>query len=349
MRPAPEEEIPQRFQRAEEVFQKKALAGAASGMGRDLQAGFDRGASGDPGGRSRRTLRRGVGRLPHPMPRPPRGDDGPAHALHGRGHAPDRGLSCPRRGLDRAPAGRAARSHAWFGIRVCGRVRRARAADHRDRAGLLPLWSSSSRRTTRPRCSTALRSLPGEAGSAVSGYLDFVGYRPLDGFDISEPSAPSSCPMRCCGPSGWPYRERRDGLGHRGPDRRRPPAGPRAAPERVRRAARGGPADLPAPRRARHLQRHLGIGSDATCGPVPAAAAWPTGVGSTTPSISSTPALEEMCSLLSDVGRPVRRRARRRGLDYRATHSAKDAPARHRRTPHPSARPFWAAARRWPG
>ena len=35
----------------------------------------------------------------------------------------------------------------------------------------------------------ALRSLGGEAGSAVSGYLDFVGYRPLDGFDISEPSA----------------------------------------------------------------------------------------------------------------------------------------------------------------
>jgi phosphohistidine swiveling domain-containing protein len=35
----------------------------------------------------------------------------------------------------------------------------------------------------------ALRALGGEAGSAVSGYLDFVGYRPLDGFDISEPSA----------------------------------------------------------------------------------------------------------------------------------------------------------------
>jgi len=35
----------------------------------------------------------------------------------------------------------------------------------------------------------ALRSLGGDAGSAVAGYLDFVGYRPLDGFDISEPSA----------------------------------------------------------------------------------------------------------------------------------------------------------------
>jgi pyruvate,water dikinase len=35
----------------------------------------------------------------------------------------------------------------------------------------------------------ALRALDGDAGAAVSGYLDLVGNRPLDGFDISEPSA----------------------------------------------------------------------------------------------------------------------------------------------------------------
>src|SRR5437764_7412558 len=35
----------------------------------------------------------------------------------------------------------------------------------------------------------ALRSLDGVAGAAVSGYLDLVGYRLLDGFDISEPYA----------------------------------------------------------------------------------------------------------------------------------------------------------------
>ncbi|MCJ7436894.1 MAG: PEP-utilizing enzyme [Acidimicrobiia bacterium] len=34
-----------------------------------------------------------------------------------------------------------------------------------------------------------LRALPGDAGPAVAGYLDLVGCRPLDGFDISEPSA----------------------------------------------------------------------------------------------------------------------------------------------------------------
>ena len=35
----------------------------------------------------------------------------------------------------------------------------------------------------------ALRALDGETGEAVSGYLDLVGYRLLDGFDISEPYA----------------------------------------------------------------------------------------------------------------------------------------------------------------
>jgi phosphohistidine swiveling domain-containing protein len=35
----------------------------------------------------------------------------------------------------------------------------------------------------------ALRSLEGEAGAAMSAYLDLIGYRLLDGFDISEPCA----------------------------------------------------------------------------------------------------------------------------------------------------------------
>src|SRR6185295_18503140 len=35
----------------------------------------------------------------------------------------------------------------------------------------------------------ALRALPGDTGAAVNGYLDLVGYRPLDGFDISEAGA----------------------------------------------------------------------------------------------------------------------------------------------------------------
>src|SRR5438034_822182 len=35
----------------------------------------------------------------------------------------------------------------------------------------------------------SLRSLGGEAGAAISGYLDLVGNRLIDGFDIAEPSA----------------------------------------------------------------------------------------------------------------------------------------------------------------
>src|SRR6202011_974789 len=35
----------------------------------------------------------------------------------------------------------------------------------------------------------SLRSLAGEAGAAFSGYLDLVGNRLVDGFDIAEPSA----------------------------------------------------------------------------------------------------------------------------------------------------------------
>jgi phosphohistidine swiveling domain-containing protein len=39
------------------------------------------------------------------------------------------------------------------------------------------------------RVLTALRQLPGDTGPAVSAYLDLVGYRLLDGFDISNPYA----------------------------------------------------------------------------------------------------------------------------------------------------------------
>jgi rifampicin phosphotransferase len=39
------------------------------------------------------------------------------------------------------------------------------------------------------RVLAALRAVPGEAGEAVSGYLDLIGNRLLDGFDIAEPTA----------------------------------------------------------------------------------------------------------------------------------------------------------------
>ena len=94
----------------------------------------------------------------------------------------------------------------------------------------------------------ALRALDGETGEAVSGYLDLVGYRLLDGFDISEPYAlamPDAL-VRAIRISRGRTGSR--GRGRRGGGRRRPQQGARAASGRVRRAARRGPPDLPVAR-----------------------------------------------------------------------------------------------------
>ena len=84
----------------------------------------------------------------------------------------------------------------------------------------------------------ALRALPGEAGSAISGYLDLVGCRPLDGFDICEPSAlelPDALLRSIRVAASGRDLEHLDG---RRPHRGHPRSGPRGAPRRVRRAAR---------------------------------------------------------------------------------------------------------------
>ena len=62
------------------------------------------------------------------------------------------------------------------------RLRRAFAQDAAARAALA---SDGDPAQTLAR----LRSLGGEAGAAVSAYLDLVGHRLVDGFDIAEPSA----------------------------------------------------------------------------------------------------------------------------------------------------------------
>ena len=113
----------------------QALARAAPGVGRDVQAERDREAPRAAGGRSRRALRRRAGRVPRPLPRPPRGDDQPAHALHGERGRADGRLPRPRRRLDGPAAGRAARPHARRLARVGGSVGRAGGSDRRDSGG----------------------------------------------------------------------------------------------------------------------------------------------------------------------------------------------------------------------
>ena len=102
LQPAPDEEIPQRFARAEEVFAGKlwreqlrewdeTAKPAAIAKHREIQAV-------DPDALSDDELAAYLDALP----RPPRRDDHPAHALHGGRRCPDRRLPRARRRLDAA-------------------------------------------------------------------------------------------------------------------------------------------------------------------------------------------------------------------------------------------------------
>ena len=112
----------------------------------------------------------------------------------------------------------------------------------------------------------ALRSLAGPAGDAVNAYLDLVGNRLLDGFDISEPSA-LELPdvllrsIRTAVAGGGVEASDVEGA-HRGGPRE----GSRRASRGVRRPPRRGSPALPASRRTRGLQRHLGLRDHAPCG-----------------------------------------------------------------------------------
>jgi len=98
----------------------------------------------------------------------------------------------------------------------------------------------------------ALRSLDREAGAAMSAYLDLVGNRLLDGFDISEPTAIELPDVLIRA-----IRAAVEG-NHEASDRGRAGDSPRGASGGVRRAARRGAPRVPAARRARRVQRHLG-------------------------------------------------------------------------------------------
>jgi Glycosyl transferase family 2 len=111
-----------------------------------------------------------------------------------------------------------------------------------------------------------LQALCSLEGTGVSAYLDLVGYRLLDGFDISEPYALElpDVLLRAIRVGGC--REGPRDLGRRRPDRRRPQQGARGASDPIRRTAQQSPADLPVPRQAWRLKRHLGLRAPATGG-----------------------------------------------------------------------------------
>ena len=113
-----------------------------------------------------------------------------------------------------------------------------------------------------------LRGLDSDAGRAVSAYLDLIGYRLLDGFDISGRYAlelPDAL-LRAIRATVDAGGDDTTDVGGRGEGRRGPLEGARGASRRVRRPARRGSPDVPDPRRARRVQRHLGVGHHAARG-----------------------------------------------------------------------------------
>jgi pyruvate,water dikinase len=182
-RPVAEEEIPQRFQRAEEVFPGKlwreqlsdwdeTIKPAAIKAHRELQ-------SVDPDGLSDEELVEYLARC--------REHHAVMISQHMRFTAAvlPTGTSRHTSETDERPAAellglmpkrpRIGRSVAGSGAFV--------AAFQAD------LPARDPRVGRRPPVLEALRSLEGGTGAAMSAYLDLVGYRLLDGFDISEPYA----------------------------------------------------------------------------------------------------------------------------------------------------------------
>jgi phosphohistidine swiveling domain-containing protein len=168
-----------------------------------------------------------------------------------------------------------------------------------------------------------LRSMESESGRAVSGYLDLVGYRPLDGFDISEPSAielPDSL-----------LRAIRASLTER--------AGDEGIEERVASVRDSVPDQhrdefdelLAESRLTYHLRDERGIYSDIWASGLMRRAALGAGrrlaerglIHDVAHVIDAS--LDEMCSLVGKSEGPTGDELAARAL-YRATHSAKDAP-----------------------
>ena len=216
--PAPEEEIPQRFQRAAEVMERKLWREQLREWDETVKPTAIAQAPRAAVGRSRRALRRRAGRVPAPLPRPPRGDDLPAHALHGGAIVPTgdflahvgdwTGLPpAELLGLMRGAAPVSAGASAELAALI---------AAIGDDAAAQELLASDGDPGEIARGAARARQ-PGGHGDV--GYLDLVGYRLLDGFDISGRYAlelPDVAAARD------PHRRRGRG-GGRGRRRRRPP------------------------------------------------------------------------------------------------------------------------------
>jgi phosphohistidine swiveling domain-containing protein len=169
-----------------------------------------------------------------------------------------------------------------------------------------------------------LRAMGGETGQAVTAYLELVGFRPLDGFDIYEPGAlemPDALLRAIRGAVSGPERPQ-DNVADRIAEVRR------SVPEEHR-----GEFDelLAEARVTYHLRDERGIYSDIWASGLMRRAALAAGrrvAGRGRidhPEHMVDAGLQEMCSLVTGAGGPSADELAARG-QYRTSHSAKDAP-----------------------
>jgi phosphohistidine swiveling domain-containing protein len=169
-----------------------------------------------------------------------------------------------------------------------------------------------------------LRSLGGEAGAAISGYLDLIGNRLIDGFDIAEPSAlelPDALLRAIRIAVSGEAQAASDIEAHIAEVRAKVPAAHQAEFDEL----------LGEARLMYRLRDERGVYSDIWASGIMRRAALAAGrrVASrgriTDPKHMLDASLEEMCALVADTGGPTAEELAKRAK-YRATYTAKDAP-----------------------
>src|SRR5215472_2453675 len=197
------------------------------------------------------------------------------------------------------------------------RLKRAFAQDAAARAALA---SNGDPAQTLVR----LRSLGGEAGAAVSAYLDLVGHRLVDGFDIAEPSAlelPDALLRAIRVTVSGEARAASDVEAPIAEVRARVPAAHQAEFDEL----------LGEARLTYHLRDERGVYSDIWASGLMRRAALAAGRRVASRGRIGTPvqmldaSLDEMCALVAGTGGPSADELATRAA-YRATHTAKEAP-----------------------
>ncbi len=321
--PTPEAELPDRFQRAEQVFARKIWREqlrdwdehrkpASIATHRELQAvDADALPDADLVAYLRRCRDHHATMLAQHMrftasALVPTGDF-LAHAGHWTGLPPAELLGLLR-GSSEVSAG---------GSSEMERLRRAFAQDAAAREALA---SDDNPAETLAR----LRALGGEAGAALSAYLDLVGHRLIDGFDIAEPSAlelPDALLRAIRVAVAGEEQAASDVTARVAEVRARVPAAQQAEFDEM----------LGEARLTYRLRDERGVYSDIWASGLMRRAALAAGrrvAGRgrlTTPQHMLDASLDEMCGLVSGTGGPSADELGRRAA-YRATYTAKDAP-----------------------